>query len=339
MQEREWLACDSARPMIWHLLYQLTDGNYLGINTFIRSKLVSERKLQLFIVAVCRLTWSHLSTPARQSLELAERNIDEQVSAQDLAEALININKEVVWSARNPTGVAPRLLGVVEGLLQGNTAAATLATEQWLGLLDDCGRADLVRDIFGNPFRPITLCGMTPKPFHNQYVHVDKNDGFWLAMECPVCDRLRTPDVLALAQVAYNEHSTRCPGTAAGPCCQTHLCPVCQGTGHTGDGRLDLDRLKVLSDALEESGCADELCKKCHGVGTYSVQVTNPGLSDANGYSSLTTYSEWRGCPHCGGDYKTKGSGRVLHPLLAHLRSPGPHVRGCWALDLILNKQ
>jgi hypothetical protein len=24
--------------------------------------------------------------------------------------------------------------------------------------------------------------------------------------------------------------------------------------------------------------------------------------------------------------------------LLAHLRSPGPHVRGCWALDLILNK-
>jgi len=25
--------------------------------------------------------------------------------------------------------------------------------------------------------------------------------------------------------------------------------------------------------------------------------------------------------------------------LLAHLRSPGPHVRGCWALDLILGKQ
>src|SRR5262249_41897669 len=23
-------------------------------------------------------------------------------------------------------------------------------------------------------------------------------------------------------------------------------------------------------------------------------------------------------------------------PLLPHLRSPGPHVRGCWALDLIL---
>jgi hypothetical protein len=24
--------------------------------------------------------------------------------------------------------------------------------------------------------------------------------------------------------------------------------------------------------------------------------------------------------------------------LLAHLRSPGPHVRGCWAVDVILGK-
>ena len=25
--------------------------------------------------------------------------------------------------------------------------------------------------------------------------------------------------------------------------------------------------------------------------------------------------------------------------LLNHLRGPGPHVRGCWAVDLILGKQ
>jgi hypothetical protein len=24
--------------------------------------------------------------------------------------------------------------------------------------------------------------------------------------------------------------------------------------------------------------------------------------------------------------------------LLGHLRSPGPHVRGCWAVDLVLGK-
>ena len=48
-------------------------------------------------------------------------------------------------------------------------------------------------------------------------------------------------------------------------------------------GELDLGRLAVLSDALEEAGC---------------------------------TSAE----------------------ILTHLRSPGPHVRGCWALDLILGK-
>ncbi len=52
-------------------------------------------------------------------------------------------------------------------------------------------------------------------------------------------------------------------------------------------------------------------CPNCHGSGTYTVQVANPGLSAANGYSALTTYSEWRGCRHCGGGADTKGTGRV----------------------------
>jgi hypothetical protein len=49
-------------------------------------------------------------------------------------------------------------------------------------------------------------------------------------------------------------------------------------------GTLHADRLAVLSDALEESGCNDQ-------------------------------------------------------QFLAHLRSGGPHVRGCWALDLVLGKE
>jgi hypothetical protein len=49
-------------------------------------------------------------------------------------------------------------------------------------------------------------------------------------------------------------------------------------------GHLEPDRLAVLSDALEEAGCADAA-------------------------------------------------------ILDHLRSPGPHVRGCWSLDLILGKR
>jgi biotin carboxyl carrier protein len=32
-------------------------------------------------------------------------------------------------------------------------------------------------------------------------------------------------------------------------------------------------------------------------------------------------------------------SGCTNADILAHLRSPGPHVRGCWALDLVLGKE
>lgn len=67
------------------------------------------------------------------------------------------------------------------------------------------------------------------------------------------------PLVLSLAQAAYEERDLP-------------------------SGNLHLARLAVLSDALEEAGCADT-------------------------------------------------------DILKHLRSPGPHVRGCWALDLALGKE
>ncbi len=69
---------------------------------------------------------------------------------------------------------------------------------------------------------------------------------------------LRSPEIQGLAQATYDNRSMP-------------------------SGELDLLRLAVLADALEEAGCIDDA-------------------------------------------------------ILIHLRSPGPHVRGCWALDLILGK-
>jgi hypothetical protein len=62
-----------------------------------------------------------------------------------------------------------------------------------------------------------------------------------------------------------------------------YLAEAAYANRESPSGELDPARLAVLSDALEEAGCADA-------------------------------------------------------DLLAHLRSPGPHVRGCWAVDLILGK-
>jgi hypothetical protein len=90
-------------------------------------------------------------------------------------------------------------------------------------------QTNLLRCIFGNPFRPVFA-----RPA-------------W-----------RTGQVVALAQAAHDQREL----------------PA---------GALDIARLAVLADALEEAGC------------------TNSDIFD-------------------------------------HLRGPGPHVRGCWAVDLILGK-
>jgi len=68
----------------------------------------------------------------------------------------------------------------------------------------------------------------------------------------------RSDDVMALALAAFEERSLP-------------------------EGHLEVDRLAVLADALEDAGC-------------------------------------------------------TIDALLSHLRGPGVHVRGCWALDLILGR-
>jgi hypothetical protein len=91
-------------------------------------------------------------------------------------------------------------------------------------------QADVLRDLFGNPFRRVTV----------DYACLH-------------------PSVKGVAQATYDERAL----------------PA---------GTLDLARLGVLADALEEANCTDQA-------------------------------------------------------ILAHLRGPGPHVRGCYVLDLVLGKE
>ena len=101
--------------------------------------------------------------------------------------------------------------------------------------------ACLIRDIFVNPFRPLPPPSRTAARLWQQ--------------ELDSALRWNSGVIADVARAAYEER----------------ILPA---------GTLQLDRLAVLADALEEVGCI------------------NP-------------------------------------EILGHLRSPGPHVRGCWPVDLI----
>lgn len=164
-------------------------------------------------------------------------------------------------------------------------------------------RAGILREIVGNPFRPVKLC------------HCDPDVGITTCEFCHAWGQWLTPQVLSLAEAAYLERPGRkCPacggkyrtvqGWTTAPDSQGFWtkCKACGGKGRVEDGSLDPVRLMVLADCLEEAGCP-------------------PAVE----------------CPCCQNRSK-KHAGGVPNPLLTHLRSPGPHYRGCWALDLTLGK-
>lgn len=179
--------------------------------------------------------------------------------------------------------------------------------------LSDETRATILRDIVGNPFRPMDKrCRSLPlNP--EQYDTNPRED--WL-----------TPIVLALARAAQeetNQKCERCMGTGDhNPGQSWHHydrrskhddCPDCHGTGTIPTAELDRDRLLVLSDALEEAGCP--MMEKCWDC------------QDESGYRIYCKTCEGSGC-----------CGQLPHPILAHLRGPGPHWRGCHILTALLGE-
>jgi hypothetical protein len=249
MDEQEWLAGPDPDKML----------HYLQTSA-------SERKLRLFAVACCRRIWHLMSDErSRQAVEVTERHIEGRASDDEWKTASAAARR--AWGDTSAL-FSPELYGLPEkrltpeefakvGVLHSTTSAShalgfdavhaipghwgramahNVVRETARAVHEDYPRspegpfqAELLRDIIGNPFRPVAID-----------------------------HALRTPAVLALATAAHDNR----------------ILPA---------GTLDPERLAVLADALEESGC------------------DNPDI-------------------------------------LGHLRGPGPHVRGCHVLDLLLNK-
>jgi hypothetical protein len=183
-------------------------------------------------------------------------------------------------------------------LFETGTVGAVSGRVTGLGL-SRTTQAAILRDVVGNPWRPAPSEPCTE--CSGGCVPTDRDDN-----TCPCCRGAGrrfprawlTPVALGIARRAYGER----PAAA---------CPRCDG----GRKLAGVDRA-----AFEKSPLSPEdLCCLCHGAGR-----VGDGTLD---HATLAVLAD---------ALEEAGAGDA--DLLGHLRGPGPHVRGCFALDALLGK-
>jgi hypothetical protein len=152
MTEDEWLASADFDPLLRHL-----GGR------------ASKRKSRLFAAACCRQIWKYLpNRESREAVEAAERFADGEIEpaelraagrrANDTSEGLafeasvaLRMRK---WAERDAAhaAAAAAQMRLFPGRVAANARAAITATPE-----PAKNQAALLRDIFGNPFRPATF--------------------------------------------------------------------------------------------------------------------------------------------------------------------------------------
>jgi hypothetical protein len=169
MTEAEWLACADPKTMLM----------------FLRGK-VSDRKLRLFEVACCRRIWDFIREPQSEAVvEITERSADAPVNVQEVLSLDYDRITDDCGGPDNPERMAFMVAGHVgysfiglihgsphrtddwqDALLIAEKSAYTMALSLdrpgdaenlpvFQGRMDteQAVQCDLLRDIFGNPFR------------------------------------------------------------------------------------------------------------------------------------------------------------------------------------------
>ena len=160
MTEKEWLACTDPTPMLEFVRYTASD-----------------RKLRLFAVACCRRIWGWLADERnRMAVEAAERYADGATHKKALAVARSNAaavitgfvppgssveGRKVLAAAQaarhvaRPTGKRSALADDVRKAAESSLMAEMIGRLSRL-IRPECllPRSNLLRCIFGNPFRP-----------------------------------------------------------------------------------------------------------------------------------------------------------------------------------------
>lgn len=303
MTEADWLASEDPAAMLrwWR------DRQASAAQPIFPSK--DDRKLRLFACACCAANGTALA-----SVDAYERD---GPPAQDGVQDHTDLMWAKGWTERSPR-------------------------------VSQARKAALLRDVVGNPYRPVTIAREVRECCGKRWANADG------PQYCPTCGDLAacslqreawlTPQVLSLARAAYEERERTCrlcngaawvqpyPRSAYGT---KPNCPDCNGAGRIDDGTLDPLTLCAVADALEEAG-ATGVCVICKDTKrTIDVDSVNEIISRPMGMDAADTAIEAIKAGIIGNKVCLCNKGRLSHPIVEHLRSPSPHYRGCWALDLI----
>jgi hypothetical protein len=143
VNEAEWLSCADPAPMLEHLRGKATN-----------------RKLRLFAVACFCRNWHLLpADEIRHAVEVSERYADGQATTEELVAAAsdtLKVEHAACWAEgyATITHVSAIMLHCADVPWTGRETLG-----QWLYARaeDRAARSRTLRDIFGNPFRPVAL--------------------------------------------------------------------------------------------------------------------------------------------------------------------------------------
>ena len=304
MTESEWLSSADPVAMLSHMTGTRPDPPGSGVR---RGPWATDRKLRLFACACCRLAWAAPCPRCKGTGNAYPVVEDGSRYGRRVVDDCPACRGTGLAHAPDPRGV--RAVEVSERYADGEATEGELDKA-----LSECGELGEIWD--GTPIQQANVVcfrlagmGMPVPPAAQAALLREVFGNPWRPLKAcldqqyfeRVPQRLDVP-VLDLREVIrWNDGTV--PRIARGIYGWWEKCKACRGTG----------------TVIGEIGYWNHLCPDCHGAGGImrpfnadDLPVLHDALLDA---------------------------GADCEELLAHLRSPGPHVRGCWALDLVLGKQ
>jgi hypothetical protein len=140
LTETEWLGGTDPRPMV----------------AYLRGK-ASDRKLRLFACACGRRVWQQLTESGAAAVTVAERFADGAATLAQVAAArkAVVFGEDAWWTTYDADGEVVAISP--QQAAQASTLEGAQAAAERVLLCDAVAECHLLREVFGNPFRPAAV--------------------------------------------------------------------------------------------------------------------------------------------------------------------------------------